>query len=129
MILASSAARSASNCLAAEVLVADQDQHLSGLAFAARDHLQADVFLVDLRGGQCECSGGAVEREQGVQPKPPEEAAMAGAVAVVGGVGELRATGRLDRLRGALDRGGVDEQQIVEKPGLWRANSAISASI
>src|ERR1022692_4469625 len=39
---------------AAEVLVADQDQHLAGLAVAARDHLQADKFLVDLWRGQRE---------------------------------------------------------------------------
>ena len=39
---------------AAEVLVADQDQHLAGLAVAARDHLQADEFLVDCRRGQRE---------------------------------------------------------------------------
>jgi hypothetical protein len=32
----------------AEVLVADEDQHLAGLALAARDQLQADRLLVDL---------------------------------------------------------------------------------
>jgi len=31
----------------AEVLVADDDQHLAGLAFAARDELQADGLLVE----------------------------------------------------------------------------------
>src|SRR5512144_775607 len=49
--------------LAAEVLVADQDQHLAALAFAARDQLQADELLVDLRGGQRERPGGAVGRK------------------------------------------------------------------
>ena len=34
---------------AAEVLVADRDRHLAGLALAARDQLQADLALVDLR--------------------------------------------------------------------------------
>src|ERR1017187_1895208 len=52
---------------AAEVLVADQDQHLAGLALAARDHLQADEFLVDFWGGQRERPWLAVQREQGVQ--------------------------------------------------------------
>src|SRR5512144_1459711 len=70
--------------LAAEVLVADQDQHLAAVALAARDQLQTDEFLVDLRGGQRERPGGAVGREQGVQPEAPEEPAVAGAVAIVG---------------------------------------------
>jgi hypothetical protein len=74
--------------LAAKVFVADQDQHLAGLACAARDHLQADQFLVDLGRGQRERSGRAVQGEQGVQPKAPEVAGMARAVAVVAGVGE-----------------------------------------
>jgi hypothetical protein len=39
---------------AAEVFVSDQDQHLAGLALAARDHLQADEFLVDFGRGQRE---------------------------------------------------------------------------
>src|SRR6266508_123142 len=68
----------------AEVLVADDHQHLAGLSFAARDQLQADGLLVDLRGGQRQRAWGAVQREQGVQPEAPEEAAVAGAVAVVG---------------------------------------------
>src|SRR3954454_5742835 len=38
--------------LAAEVLVADQRKELAGLALAARDQLQADLLLVDLRRGQ-----------------------------------------------------------------------------
>ena len=74
--------------LAAEVLVADQGQELAGLAAAARDQLQADFFLVDLRGGQRDRARGAVDREQRVQPEAVEEAAVAGAVAVVGGVAE-----------------------------------------
>src|SRR5664279_3790041 len=68
--------------LAAEVLVADQDQGLSWLAFAASDHLHAHLLLVDLRGGQRQRSGGAVRCEQGVQTESPEVAAVAGAVAV-----------------------------------------------
>lgn len=66
----------------AEVLVADDDQYLTGLALAARDHLQADGLLIDLRGGQSERAWGAVQREQRVQPKAPEEARVAGAVAI-----------------------------------------------
>src|ERR1700737_1758733 len=71
--------------LAAEVLIADQDDRSSWLAFAAGDHLQADELLVDLRRGQRQCPGGAVRREQGVQSKSPEVAAVAGAGNVVGG--------------------------------------------
>src|SRR3954447_1737658 len=112
----------------AEVLVADDDQHLAGLAFAARDELQADALFVDLRRGQRQRPGGAVEREQRVQSEAPEEAAVAGAVAVVGGVGELAAARRLDAAR-ALHRRGVDEHQLVVEAGLWRANSAIRPSI
>src|SRR5512144_3298076 len=107
--------------LAAEVLVADQDQHLAALALAARDQLQADELLVDLWGGQRERPGGAVGRKQRVQPKAPEEAAVAGAVAVVGGVGErVGETGGAAALDGlararALDRRGIDEQHVVEE--------------
>jgi hypothetical protein len=73
---------------AATVLVADHRQDLAGLPLAAVEHLQADGFLVGLWGGQHERAWGAVEREQGVQPEPPEEAAVAGAVAVVGSVAD-----------------------------------------
>src|ERR1700674_2363135 len=62
--------------LAAEVLVADQDQRLARLALAARDEPQADLLLVELRAGQRQRPGRAIEREQGMQPKAPEEAAM-----------------------------------------------------
>src|SRR6266487_3524022 len=44
--------------LAAEVLVADQGEELAGLAGAARDQLQADVLLVELRRGQRERARG-----------------------------------------------------------------------
>jgi hypothetical protein len=41
---------------------------------------------------------------------------MGGAVAVVGGVGQSRAAGRLERA-GALHRGRVDQQQVVVEAG------------
>jgi hypothetical protein len=56
--------------LAAKVFVADQDQHLAGLACAARDHLQADQFLVDLWRGQRERSGRAVQGGQRATESP-----------------------------------------------------------
>jgi len=56
---------------ATEVLVADDDQHLAGLALAASNQLQADRLLVGLRRGQRQRPGGAVEGEQRVQPKAP----------------------------------------------------------
>src|ERR1035437_2353949 len=64
--------------LAAEVLIADQEQHLPAGSFAAGEHLQAHELLVDLRGGQRQRSRGAVQGEQGVQAKPVEVAAVAG---------------------------------------------------
>src|SRR6266545_6877284 len=107
--------------LAAEVLVADQRQELAGLAGAARDQLQADVLLVDLRRGQREGARGAVHREQRVQPEAVEVAAVAGAEPVVGGVtegvGETGLSAALDRLARAraLDRGAVYEQHVVRR--------------
>jgi len=92
-MVASRSARIGFELLAAEVLVADQDQHPAALAFATRDHLQADLLLVDLRRGQRQRPGGAVQREQRVQSKAPEETAVAGAVAVVGGVSPDCASG------------------------------------
>jgi len=89
---------------------------LAGLSFAARDQLQADGLLVDLRGGQRQRAWGAVQREQGVQPEAPEEAAVAGAVAVVGCIAQRGAAGRFDAAR-ALHRGGVDQHQLVVEAG------------
>src|SRR3954467_8829458 len=66
--------------LAAEVLVADQRQDLPRLALAARDQLKADLLLVYLRRGQRHRPERAVHREQGVQAKAEEVAAVAGAV-------------------------------------------------
>src|SRR5947209_10148640 len=91
-------------------LVADHGQ--MARAVHAPQQRQADLALADLRAGQLERPRGAVGGEQRVQAKTPEEAAVAGAVAVVGGVGERRAAGRLERA-GAFDRGRVDQQQIL----------------
>src|SRR5215210_4972541 len=91
-------------------LVADHDQR-SG-ALAAVDEIQADIAFVDLGAGECDRAWGAIEREQPVQPEAPKEAAVAAAVPVVGGVGELAAADGFHRAS-ALDRGGVDDQQVV----------------
>jgi len=94
--------------LAAEVLVADQDQRLARLALAAREERQADLLLVELGAGQRQRPGRAIEREQGI--------------------GELRAPRHRDqtRTRPGWSRPAPD---CHRKSGLWRANSAISASI
>src|SRR4029077_15505600 len=88
--------------LAAEVLIADQDEDLLGLALTAGDQLQTHELLVDLWGGQRQRPRGAVQREDRVQPEPPEVSPVAGAVAVVGGVSErivqARGTAALDGL-------------------------------
>src|SRR5436309_4598228 len=88
------------------------DERLAAVALAASEQPQRDLALIALGRGQRECSGRAVEGKDGVQAKAPEVAAVAAAVAVVGGVGQGRA---LDGLAasGALHRGGVDEQQII----------------
>src|SRR5450759_1064103 len=109
--------------LATEVLIADHDQHLAGCSLTASDHLQAHQLLVDLRRGQHQCSGGAIQREQGVQPETPEVTAVTGAIAVVGGVCErVPETGMPAALDGlaaasALHRRGVDQQKIVIETG------------
>src|SRR5579862_21429 len=95
-------------------LVADRGERL--VAFDSAQQRQADVAFVGFGGGELERPGCAVECEQAVQTEAPEVAAVAGAVAVVGGVGELAAPRRFDRA-GALDRGRVDQQQVVVETG------------
>src|SRR5579875_686661 len=118
--------------LAAEALVPDHDQQLPGPAFATGDELQANLALVDLRRGQRQSPRGAVGREQGVQAKAEEVAAVACAVAVVGGVrqrdGETRVPAALDGLAGAgtLHRSEVDQQQIIEEAGALAGEMGVS---
>src|SRR5215211_4483024 len=76
-------------------LVADHDQRAG--ARAAVDQVQADIAFVGLGAGERDRAWGAVEREQAVQAEPPEEAAVAAAIPVVGGVGEPAAAHRLNR--------------------------------
>jgi hypothetical protein len=52
----------------------------------------------------------------GVQPEAPKEPAVAGAVAVIGGVGELAAARCFDAAR-AFHRRGVDQQHVIEEAG------------
>src|SRR4051794_19418114 len=87
-------------------------QRLAAAALAALKQDERDVALVDLGRGEFQRARGAVGREDRVQPKAPEIARMRAAPAVVGGIAQRRA---LDRFAaaGALDRGAVDEQQIV----------------
>ena len=120
-ILASSlAARTVSKSRPAIALVADHGQRAVAGLTRCEHHLQADVAFVRLSGWSAIYrSGGAVQGAEGVQPKAVELAAVAGAVAVVGGVAEgvieAGGAGALDRLAGAgaLHRGGVDQQQVV----------------
>jgi hypothetical protein len=85
----------------------------------ACEQFERDVSFAVLGAGQRQRPGGAVAGEQGVQPEAVEVAAVAGAVAVVSGVGEgvIQAAGAaaFDRFSGAaaLDGGAVDEQQVV----------------
>jgi len=107
--------------LARVALVADDD--LPAGPVCPFQQLDPDLALVALGGGQGKGPGRAVRSEQAVQAKAPEEARMRCAVAVVSGVGESRATRRLDRA-GALHGGGVDEQQLVMGAGGRRGKDA-----
>src|SRR5437899_119951 len=78
--------------LAAGVAFVAKHVEVSG-AVAALKEGEADVALGRLGRGEHERAWRAVEREQAVQPEAPEVAAVAGAVAVVGGVGEPAAAG------------------------------------
>src|SRR5680860_186375 len=88
-------------------LVAHEDPPLTALE--ARDELPPDLALIALGAAERERPRGAVGGEDGVQPKAPEVAAVAGAVAVVGGIGQSRAAHRL-AAAGALHPGGVRPQ-------------------
>jgi len=63
MIFASSVASCSSKSLPRKFLIADHDQHLSGLALTTSDHLHANQLLVDLWGSQRERPWGAIQRE------------------------------------------------------------------
>src|SRR5450755_2915804 len=72
-------------------LVADHGDR--AVTLDAVEHPQRDLALVNLRRREFRGAWSAVRGEQGVQPQPVEESAVAGAIAVVGGVS--RASGRL----------------------------------
>ena len=87
------------------------DEHLTA-AGRARQQLERDLTLVAAGMRQRECSGRAVRRAERVQAHSPEPARVRRAVAVAGDLDERRT------LRGlaaapALDRGRVDEQQLI----------------
>ncbi len=111
-------------------LVAEQD--LAALAATAREQPERDVALVDLWRGECQGAWCAIGREDRVQPKPPEIAAVTSTPAVIGGVTELGATNRFAAL---CDGTGVlsTSSRSSVAPGLWLANmpsnhSSVSAS-
>jgi hypothetical protein len=65
-------------------------------ARAAFKQGEADIAFGGLGRGQKQRPRGAVEREQSVQAEAPEVATVTDAIAVVGGVGEPAAAGRLE---------------------------------
>jgi hypothetical protein len=85
-------------------------------ALAAGEQFESELSLVALGRGQRERSRGAVWSEDRVEPEAPEVAGVRRAVAVVGSISEL---GTLDGLAaaGALDRGRVDQQQLIVVAG------------
>src|SRR5579859_54874 len=94
--------------------VADYAQVAGSLA--ALKQGQADVAFGGLGRGEQQRAWRAVQGEEAVEAETPEVAAVACAVAVVGGVAELAAPGRLDAA-GALDRGRIDQHQVVVEAG------------
>src|ERR1700681_3236394 len=88
------------------------ERRLTPAAVAACEQFESDLAFVAFWRGERQCSGGAVERDQCVQPETPEVAGVGRAPTVVGGVCELRAFDRL-AAAGALDRGRGDQEQIV----------------
>src|SRR6059058_694339 len=88
------------------------DKRLAAGAVAAGEQFEPDLAFVACGRGERQCSRGAVGGEDRVQPEAPEVARVGRAPAVVGGIGERRA---LDRLAaaGTVDRGRIDQQQIV----------------
>jgi hypothetical protein len=85
---------------------------VSAGAPAASEQFGGDVAFVAFGRGHRERAWGAIDGEQAVQAEAPDVAAVAAAVPVVGGVGELGPADGLDRA-GALNWGAVDDQQIV----------------
>src|SRR5882672_8946034 len=94
--------------------VGDHDQ--LAVALDAAEQGEADVAFGGFRGGEGERAWGAVQGEQAMQPEAPEEAAVAGAPAVVGRFGQVAASGRLNAAR-ALHGGRVDQHQVVVETG------------
>ena len=60
-----------------------------------------------------------------MQAKAPKEAGMRGAVAIIGGHRKRRSTRSLNRA-GALQRGGVDQQEVVVIAGALRSEGVNS---
>src|SRR5476649_829495 len=106
--------------------IADHEQ--MAVALAALEQGQADVAFGHFWRGQHQRAWRPVEREQAVQAEAPEKAAVACAPAVVGGVGELAAPGRLEAA-GAFDRGRIDQDEIVVETGAVTRETAMNASI
>src|SRR5574338_453688 len=101
--------------LAAGVALVAEHVEVPGAAAAFKQR-EADLAFGRFGRGEHQRARCAVEREQAVQAEAPEVAAVACAVAVVGGVSELAAAGRLDAA-GALHGRGVDQHQIVVEAG------------
>src|SRR5579884_1939287 len=105
---------SLSELAAGVALVAEE--RFAAVALTELEQFETDLALIALGRGELERARRAVGCEQCVQPETPEEAGMRGAVSVVGGLGER---GTLHRLTAsaALDRGRVDQEQIVPVAG------------
>jgi hypothetical protein len=92
------------------------EQRFASAAPAAGEHFERDVALVAFGRGERQGSWGAVRGEDRVQPEAPEEAVVAGAPAVVGRVCQRRSFDGF-AAAGALNRCGVDQQQVVGGAG------------
>src|SRR5579864_381287 len=92
------------------------EQCFAAVALATGKQFESDFALVAFGRGERERPRGAVWGEDRVEPEAPEVAGVRGAIPVVGSISE---GGALDGLPapGALNRGRVDQQQIVLVPG------------
>lgn len=97
-------------------LIGKQPEHRSFFSLHARKQFEPHLPFISLGRGKDKRPRSAVCGEDGVQPDSPEVASVRGAVSVIAEVRKRGATHRLPAA-GALDRRGVDEQEIVVETG------------
>lgn len=92
------------------------EQHLPAFPTAALEEFDPDLSFVFFGRGDFKGPGSTVSGEDGMQPDAPEVAGVRSAVPVVTDVRKCGAKRRIPAST-ALDRGGVDKQEIVVETG------------